>query len=798
MLLVINSSTLFSQSPFVSYANDPDSEPREHQVDMKHMRLEVSFVPEQGLVKGRVTHFFSPLRPKVDTLFFDGPGITINEAQLNGKPVRFTTSADGVTIFPSPSLVWGRSDSVTFLYEATPRKGIYFIGWNDPQNMSRRQIWTQGQGIDNRHWIPSYDDMNDKLTTEIIVTVQKGLNALSNGVKVGGKENRDGTNTWHYSMTRPHAPYLVMLGIGEYAVESRRSRSGVPVHLWYYPDQQDRVEPTYRYSAQMIDFMEEQTGFRYPWESYSQIPVQDFMYGAMENTTATVFGDFFLVDARGFLDRNYIDVNVHELAHQWFGDYVTARSSKHSWLQESFATFYPKIFRREVFGADDYQWMRRQEHTSALTASQSDRFPIVHSRAGGARIYQKGSAVLEMMMYTFGEPEFKAVIKHYLRKHPYANVETVDFYHSFQDTLGIVPDWFFDQWLYRGGEPHYEVSYADVQVKGVPGRQTEILVRQTHATDELVKHFKMPVVFEVHYTDGSMGSVRSWVERETERVVVPNPSGKAIAFVLFDPGSMILKKVQFQKSFQELRAQAINAPLMIDRYDAAVAMRSIGLDVKREALIQAYDKNTFHAVRSEITAQLANDPHASAQTLLRRSLRSGSAPVRLSVLTNLKNIPTDFREDVEPLLRDSSYAIVALALEKLSREFPEHAERYSDWTKGVEGIGNEVRIKWLELKSGRGDESAIKTLAAMTSRSYEFRTRVGAMEALKRLNYLGPDVLPHLFDALTSSNNRLRAPAAAVAASFMQQAAFGDQLRKFYQSQSWEGWQREMIERVIR
>ncbi|MBI3112082.1 MAG: hypothetical protein HYZ01_10960, partial [Ignavibacteriales bacterium] len=544
--------------------------------------------------------------------------------------------------------------------------------------------------------------------------------------------------------------------------------------------------------------LEEQTGVRYPWESYSQIPVQDFMYGAMENTMATVFGDFFLVDARGFLDRVYIDVNVHELTHQWFGDYVTARSSKNSWLQESFATFYPKLFRRAYFGQDDYQWMRRQEQLSALNATQSDRYPIVHSQAGGARIYQKGSAILDMMMYTFGEAEFKAVIQYYLRKHSYANVETVDLYHAFQDTLGIVPDWFFGQWLYRGGEPQYEVSFADVQVKGSSGRQTEVLVRQTHATDELVNLFKMPVVFEVHYSDGTSGATRAWVERETEKIIIPNPAGKPVAFVLFDPGSMILKKVVFQKSFQELKAQALSAPLMIDRYDAVVAMRTIALDVKREALVQAYEKNTFHAVRSEIVAQLANDPHATARSLLKRSLLSESTPVRFSVLSNATPIPPELMEPFEQLLKDSSYAIVALALEKLSSEFPQHVARYVDLTKLEEGMSHEIRVKWLEVQGRGGDEASIKGLVALVGPSYEFRTRTNALEALKRLNYLDSDLLPHLFDALTHFNSRLRAPAASVAAYFFQQTAYADQLKKYYRSRTWKGWQREILDRVIR
>ena len=101
---------------------------------------------------------------------------------------------------------WDSRDSISFTYECNPRRGIYFIGWNDPKNLSRKQIWTQGQGIDNRHWIPSYDEYNDKMITETVTTFDKEYEVLSNGTKLSVKDNGDGTKTWHYKMTHPHSP----------------------------------------------------------------------------------------------------------------------------------------------------------------------------------------------------------------------------------------------------------------------------------------------------------------------------------------------------------------------------------------------------------------------------------------------------------------------------------------------------------------------------------------------------------------------------------------------------------------
>src|SRR6185295_8358920 len=162
---------------------------------------------------------------------------------------------------------------------------------------------------------------------------------------------------------------------------------------------------TYQHSEDMIDFYEKEFGVKYPWESYSQIPVQEFLYGAMENTTATVYGDFLIVDSLSFNDRGYVGVNAHELMHQWFGDYVTARSDAHHWLQESFATYGNMMYEREVFGQDYFDWQRRGAQTSAIDESTKNKFPVAHSEGGGVRHYPKGATVMNMLKYVIGGRE---------------------------------------------------------------------------------------------------------------------------------------------------------------------------------------------------------------------------------------------------------------------------------------------------------------------------------------------------------------------------------------------------------
>ncbi|MGB6120393.1 MAG: M1 family aminopeptidase, partial [Bacteroidota bacterium] len=738
-----------------------------------------------------------PLRERVDTIFFHGPGIRVSEATLGGKPAEFKTSSEGITLRCDPPLRWDERDSITFVYEATPRKGIFFVGWNDSTRRSRRQIWTQGQGTNNRHWFPCYDLQNDKLTTETIITFDGEYQVLSNGTMLAERDNGNGTKTWHYGMQHPHTTYLVMIGIGNYAQDDQRTEAGVPVHNWYYPEFPERVEPTYRYTVEALDFLAEHTGIPYPWAAYSQIPVQDFLHGGMENTTATVFTDAYLIDERSYLDRNYVTTNVHEAAHQWFGDYVTARSGPHVWLQEGFATFYTKIFLRDALGEDEYEWRRRYEHTESLAASLTDRLPIVHTAGGRVRIYSKASSVLDMMMYTFGEEAYRRVVKHYLQKHAYGNVETNDLYQAYQDMLGLSPQKFFEQWLYRGGEPHYQVEYRDLTDTRAGARQTLLTVRQVHLRDDLVGLFSMPLVIEVHYDDGTSDARRVRIEQEAETVVIPNSRGKEISFVLFDAGSRVLKQLTFDRTFRELQAQAERAPLMIDRYDAVKAMRPLPASTKRDLLVRLFAVESFHAIKSEILSQLVNDPDPASLKLVETAIEDPDAKVRLTAIDSVRAIPVSLREKYQILLQDSSYYVVSSALKKLSLQFPENLDRYLETTKGDRGVGNQVRILRFELMAGRGEQAARDSLVELSGPSFEFRTRTNALQALQRLNYLNRTAIENLLDAATYWNNRLRAPATVVLKYFLDQHSYRKSIQEYVASRSWKPWQEKTLQSLV-
>lgn len=732
---------------FKTLPYDSASIPRERFVDFQHLLLEVSFVPEQGLVKGLVNHRFSPLRKQVDSFFVDAPGIVISELQLDGQNAAWKQKKDELWIYPAKSLLHGAAHNLSIRYEARPRKGIYFIGWNDATGRSRKQIWTQGQGIDNRYWIPMFDYMNDKITSEIKVSMPKPFKVLSNGALLS-KTDQDTSQLWHYKMKHPHAPYLIMLGIGDYGIETRKSNSGVDMDLWYYPDQANRVEPTYRFSKEMFDFFEQEIGVPYPWEKYSQIPVQDFLYGAMENTTATVFGDFFYTDARGYLDRKYVGVNAHELAHQWFGDMVTALSPVHHWLQESFATHYNMLYEREAFGNEYFDMARRNAQNSALNASSRDLYPIAHSNAGSTRWYPKGAVVLEMLKYVIGRDDYNRAVKHYLERNAYGNVDSHDLLRSIHAVTGQSVDWFWEQWIYRGGEPAYTVEARQ------ESQTVKFKVQQQQVNEPAVGLFKMPFQFEVWYTDGTSSAQKVWIEEKESEVSIPLIAGKKVAYWLFDPNNQVMKAVDFPKTKEMLVAQAGAARFMLDRLDAVMALGDLPIDDVRKDLHSLFRKESSTYVRRAILEILADDKDKSSKKLFAEALAAPAWEIRQAALLNLDSLSKECIAPAEKLLSDSSYVTVEAALDKLCKVGP--VAKYLAQTKGLIGSNaHNVKITWLKHAIRSGEKQYADSLIDLSSSSFEFNTRRAAFAMLKELSILNETVIAHAWDAAINPNGRL-------------------------------------------
>jgi aminopeptidase N len=368
---------------------------------------------------------------------------------LDNKAVEFKN--DGKKLIIYTNFKKGQNHKLSFLFDNAPKKAMYFLGW---ENEGRNQIWTQGQGKYTSNWLPSLDDVKDKIEFDLRFLVPKDYQVASNG-KLKSKSDSIGHILWEYNMQKPMSSYLVALTVGKYNKKTETSKSGIPLEFYYYPEDSLKVEPTYRYSKRMFDYLEEEIGFPYPWQNYKQVPVHDFLYAGMENTSLTIFSDAFVVDSIGFNDKNYVNVNAHELAHQWFGNLVTAASGEHHWLQEGFATYYALLAERDIFGEDHYYF---KLYESVIELGRQDLSgkgtSLLNPKSSSLTFYQRGAWVLNVLREKVGDVVFRQAVKNYLEKHQFATAKTADFISEVERLYGKSLSAFVNLWIKQKAFPY--------------------------------------------------------------------------------------------------------------------------------------------------------------------------------------------------------------------------------------------------------------------------------------------------------------------------------------------------------
>ena len=395
------------------------------------------------------------VKQSTDTIKIDAKNMDFSDVRINDKSVKFKNSGRTLDLFEG---FQKGKNKLTFSYSAKPKQTLYFTGAGE-----NLQIWTQGQGKYTSHWLPSFDDVNEKLLFNLEINYFQNIDkssfdpvVLSNGIVKVCKSQISWSRGvqqlfYQYLMNKPMSSYLVMLAIGNFTKQKATTNSGTPLEFYLDTNDFSKFEPTYRYSKELFDYLEDEIGVKYPWGIYRQIPVRDFLYAGMENTTSTIFSQDFVVDSIGFNDRNYVNVNAHELAHQWFGDLITAQSGKHHWLQEGFATYYALLAERHLFG-DDYFYEALNDYAEQLQqAATTDSIPVLNEKASSLTFYKKGAWALHVLREDIGAKYFQKAVKKYLKKYQYKNVDTDDFLSIVHDVSGYDVAKYKKQWLETPG-----------------------------------------------------------------------------------------------------------------------------------------------------------------------------------------------------------------------------------------------------------------------------------------------------------------------------------------------------------
>jgi aminopeptidase N len=512
----------------------------------------------------------------------------------DGKVLRVDVS--GVALDPRGHIV------LDIDYAGSPRRGLYFVGPDDGYPDKPLQVWTQGQDEDSRFWFPCLDAPHAKATSEVIATVPARFTVLSNGTRIADQvDEATGRRTVHWRFGTPHSCYLITLVAAELA-EIRDRWRDIDVTYYVTPGREDEARRTLARTPEMLELFSSRFGAPYPYERYAQVFVADFIFGGMENTTATTLTDQVLLDERAALDGDSEDLVAHELAHQWFGDLLTCREWSQSWLNEGFATYAEYVWREHAHGHDEaalelQAWAREYFEEDA----ERYRRPIV-TRLYDAPIdifdrhlYEKGALVLHMLRQVLGEEPFWRAISRYVEDHRGDAVEIRDLARAIERATGRMLDWFFDQWLTEGaGHPELEIGFTWDPERSL----ARVEVRQTQKVDETTPLFRLPA--RMRFRAGSRDVRDVDVEFEVTQASQTFffALDEAPSQAIFDPGKHLLAEVKMDKGVDLLLAELAGATEAVDRMDAARALGRRGGAQATEALVRALGSDGFWGVRA--------------------------------------------------------------------------------------------------------------------------------------------------------------------------------------------------------
>ncbi len=614
------------ETPEPQYAPD-------RKVDIIHITIDVTPDFEARTIAGTTTITFAPIAKPLTELRLDAIDLTVSSVTSSAEIAGYTVADEAITVTFAPAVPPGAETTITIAYEAEPKGGLYFRTPEMGYPEEDIHLFTQGETHRAPHWFPNYDYPNERFTSEVICRVPKGMTVLSNGRLLSEKiDPKSGLKVVRWLQDKPHVNYLIALVAGRFRKIESRYRN-VPLAFYTPPSESAPARNSFKDTADMMAFLEGEIGIPYPWDKYYQAVVQDFVAGGMENTTLTILNDRTLFTDATENIRSSQGLVVHEMVHQWFGDYVTCKDWSHIWLNEGFAVYYTLLYDGHKNGRDSMLYGLYRDARRILS-DRPVRKPIVNRSYASAweqfdyRAYAKGSWVLHMMRTQLGKELYRQCVKSYLERHALSSVVTEDLRSVIEELTGRSFDRFFDQWLYHAAYPDLTVNYNWSE----KDKLAKISVKQTQTVNDSVMLFHFPTkvrfIFDDRFVDRDIV-----VDSRQHDFYFPLEAQPII--VRFDPEYGLLAEITFEKPTAMLYAQLENETDVIGRLLAIEALKK-RKDKKTVAKLKnILNNDPFYGVRMEAAAVLRAIRTDEAFEALTDSLEQPDARVRQSVVRHI-------------------------------------------------------------------------------------------------------------------------------------------------------------------
>jgi aminopeptidase N len=345
-------------------------------------------------------------------------------------------------------------------------RGLYLS-----KSRRRQYAVTQFEGTYARMMFPGFDEPAFKATFDLSVIADKGDTAISNGRIVKDEPLPGSTRHKITFSTSPRmSTYLVALAIGDWQC-LERTVDGTPIRVCAEPDKKQYGQFALEAAAQSVHFYNQWYGIKYPFEKLDMLAIPDYEWGGMENTASIFYRDTALLmdekTASVFAKRSHATVVAHEIAHQWFGDLVTAAWWDDIWLNEGFATW----MERKPIRAWHPEWhLEDDEAATAQRIIGLDSLSAARAIHGDPRTsaeikemfdgitYQKGGAVLGMLESYVGPEVFRNGVNAYLKAHANGNATSADFWQAMAKVSGKPVDKIMPTFVMQPGVPLMTVS----------------------------------------------------------------------------------------------------------------------------------------------------------------------------------------------------------------------------------------------------------------------------------------------------------------------------------------------------
>jgi aminopeptidase N len=616
-------------------AAEPPLDASTRDFDQVHLTLRVEPRISEGVIEGEATLRFLSMADAFRLLRLHSAESTVLEVRDgSGRILQHETVDDILRVHLAEPVARGVEATVRIRYRSRPTAGLYFHHPTAEAPSTPVLLYSQGQSDDNRRWFPIYDSPDDRFTVELFATVPADLQTVSIGTLAASTAREGGRREDHWRIEQRIPSYLISLIVGKYE-KVTEMHGTVPLEYLGPPGRAEEVRRGCGATPAMMRFFEAYLATPYPYPRYAQTTVWDFVYGGMENASATTMNMRLLHHEAATPNYSPDGLVAHELAHQWFGDLITCRTWDHLWLNEGFATYFTDLFFEHRDGPEEFALRRRRQNhdymggtlrpdTLGLRASPRGDLPL---ELHGGKQYDRGAAILHQLRIELGDDVFRDGMRHYVARRADSAVDSEDLRRSMEDVAKRDLSWFFKQWVYGAGYPVLKFSW---KFAGPDAAMAIVTVEQTqNGGGGQPDAFRISVPVRFGAGPNSVRRVLD-VRRRKQEFEISVPDAATRTYLRAGDGGAVLARIEVEQSRAAWTALLASDPDATGRMDAVTALGEWP-DAALPALAAAAKTDSCHAVREDAVRALGAIGGPAAKDALLAAGADGDRRVREAV-----------------------------------------------------------------------------------------------------------------------------------------------------------------------